>query len=84
MLARFTPGDVDYVVERELALASNYASHSDPSAVLLAGQSGAGKTILSAMLNRTFGGDAFFILSLIHILRLNATQLCTDIAGGEN
>lgn len=42
MLARFTPGDVDYVVERELALASNYASHSDPSAVLLAGQSGAG------------------------------------------
>lgn len=61
MLARFTPGDVDYVVERELALASNYASHSDPSAVLLAGQSGAGKTILSAMLNRTFGGDAFFI-----------------------
>lgn len=61
ILARFTPGDVDYVVERELALASNYASHSDPSAVLLAGQPGAGKTILSAMLNRTFGGDAFFI-----------------------
>ncbi len=60
-LARFTPGDVDYVVERELAFASNYASHSDPSAVLLADQPGAGKTILSAMLNRTFGGDAFFI-----------------------
>lgn len=57
----FTEGDVGYVLERELMLASAYNRHTDPTAILLADQPGAGKTVLSSMLNNMFHDDAFFI-----------------------
>ena len=45
----------------ELNRIAKYERHSKPSAVLLAGQPGAGKTVLSSMLSKALHDDVFFI-----------------------
>lgn len=60
-LAGFSNDDIEAVLVREILAASTYKQHSAPTAVLLAGQPGAGKTVLSDMLMKTFHGDAYFI-----------------------
>lgn len=50
--------DVFKTVEREVSLiTTRYSSHSLPKAYLLAGQPGAGKTLLSAYIARRYDGD---------------------------
>lgn len=61
ILAGFTPDDIEYVLSRELTAAANYNRHAVPTAILLAGQPGAGKTVLSAMLNQVLHDDTFLI-----------------------
>lgn len=53
--------DVKMVVDIELDQAEKYSCHLSPVAVLLAGQPGAGKTVLSAMLNKAMQDDVYFI-----------------------
>lgn len=61
-LSKFLSDDVDSVVEQELSEASKFCSpKARPTAILLAGQPGAGKTMLSAMLSKDFQGDAFAV-----------------------
>lgn len=61
-LSAFASDDVDSVVEQELLEASKFCSQkSSPTAILLAGQPGAGKTMLSAMLSKDLQGDAFAV-----------------------
>ena len=50
-LADFLPSDVEAVVASERNYAARYNRQSEPRAILLAGQPGAGKTVLSSMLN---------------------------------
>ncbi len=53
---------VKRTVERELELAKGrYHSQPSPRAILLAGQPGAGKTILSSLLQSSLDNDAVFI-----------------------
>lgn len=53
---------IEEVIEKELSRALRETKpHEQPYAVLLAGQPGAGKTVLSSMLVDAFGGDAEFI-----------------------
>lgn len=51
-LSDYCPTDVEMVVGIELEHAEKYCRNPNPVAVLLAGQPGAGKTVLSAMLNK--------------------------------
>ena len=60
-LADYLPIDVEAVVTGELNYAARYKCQSEPAAILLAGQPGAGKTVLSAMLNKFLRGDVYFI-----------------------
>lgn len=60
-LSDYAPIDVEAVVGSELNHAAKYKSHPKPIAVLLAGQPGAGKTVLSAMLNKLLHDDVYFI-----------------------
>ena len=60
-LSDFDRADVDLVVENELNRIARYTRHVNPSAVLLAGQPGAGKTVLSSMLSKAMRDDVFFI-----------------------
>ena len=60
-LSDFDRADVDLVVENELNRITRYTRHTNPSAVLLAGQPGAGKTVLSSMLSKARHDDVFFI-----------------------
>ncbi len=60
-LSEFNCADVDLVVENELNRIARYTRHANPSAVLLAGQPGAGKTVLSSMLSKAMHDDVFFI-----------------------
>lgn len=61
-LAHFQDFDVALLVEKEKALLLRRCrSHGQPAAILLAGQPGAGKTELSAMMAAQFDGDAAFI-----------------------
>jgi len=60
-LSNFDRADVDLVVENELNRIARYTRHVNPSAVLLAGQPGAGKTVLSSMLSKAMRDDVFFI-----------------------
>ena len=53
---------VKRTVEREVELAKGrYHSQPSPRAILLAGQPGAGKTILSSLLQASLDDDAVFI-----------------------
>ena len=61
-LASFEAHDVEAVVQDEVKLAmSRYQRQASPRAILLAGQPGAGKTELSAMLSSEMAGDVAFI-----------------------
>lgn len=60
-LVEFLPSDVAAVVNSELNQAAKYKQQSEPAAILLAGQPGAGKTVLSSMLNKLLHGDVYFI-----------------------
>ena len=60
-LADYLPIDVEAVVTSELNYATRYKRQSEPAAILLAGQPGAGKTVLSTMLNKFLRGDVYFI-----------------------
>lgn len=60
-LAVYCSTDVEMVVGIELDHAEKYSRHLNPVAVLLAGQPGAGKTVLSAMLNKAMRNDVYFI-----------------------
>ena len=61
-MTRFSVEDVRKVVELETALASDsFAATAAPTATLLAGQPGAGKTILSRTLSARREGNAFLI-----------------------
>ena len=60
-LSNFGLSDVEAVVANELNHIAKYERHSNPSAVLLAGQPGAGKTVLSSMLSKALHDDVFFI-----------------------
>ena len=61
LLAAYNAADVDLVVESEMSHAEKYNYHLRPTATLLAGQPGAGKTVLSAMLNKGMRDDVYFI-----------------------
>ena len=60
-LSNFDFADVEAVVANELNRIAKYERHSNPSAVLLAGQPGAGKTVPSSMLSKALHDDVFFI-----------------------
>ena len=60
-LADFLPSDVEAVVASERNYAAMYNRQSEPRAILLAGQPGAGKTVLSSMLNKLLCGNVYFI-----------------------
>lgn len=61
-LAAFTEADVSALLEDDTFLGTErYHAHTNPKAILLAGQPGAGKTELSSMMALTLGGDAAFI-----------------------
>lgn len=60
-LSDYCPTDVEMVVGIELEHAEKYCRNPNPVAVLLAGQPGAGKTVLSAMLNKAMRNDVYFI-----------------------
>ena len=60
-LADFLPSDVEAVVASERNYAARYNRQSEPRAILLAGQPGAGKTVLSSMLNKLLCGNVYFI-----------------------
>lgn len=61
-LAAFREEDISAILTRSLALATGKCDEQDsPRAILLAGQPGAGKTILSSMVVSQLGGNAFFI-----------------------
>ena len=61
-LAGFEDRDVEAVVQDEVKLAmGRYQYQAHPRATLLAGQPGAGKTELSAMLSSEMAGDTAFI-----------------------
>ena len=59
--ADFLPSDVEAVVASEWNYAARYNRQSEPRAILLAGQPGAGKTVLSSMLNKLLCGNVYFI-----------------------
>lgn len=62
LLAEFRPEDISLVVEREVSRSiAHFKSQESACAVLLAGQPGAGKTVLSSMLAKQFGGNAVLI-----------------------
>lgn len=61
LLSAYNSADVEMVIQIELDYAEKYKRHSKPTAVLLAGQPGAGKTVLSAMLNKAMCDDVYFI-----------------------
>lgn len=60
-LTAYNAADVDLVVESEMSRVARYNHHSQPTATLLAGQPGAGKTVLSSMLNKDMRDDVYFI-----------------------
>ena len=61
-LSAFSESDVAGVVEKEMAMTlSRFHRQVRPTAVLLAGQPGAGKTRLSSLAVSLMGGDAAFI-----------------------
>ena len=60
-LADFLPSDVEAVVASEWNYVARYNRQSEPRAILLAGQPGAGKTVLSSMLNKLLCGNVYFI-----------------------
>lgn len=61
-LSAFSESDVAGVVEKEMAMTlSRFHRQARPTAVLLAGQPGAGKTRLSSLAVSLMGGDAAFI-----------------------
>lgn len=60
-LSAYKSDDVECVVANELAQIKKYKCHSQPVAILLAGQPGAGKTVLSAMQTKRLQNDAYFI-----------------------
>ena len=63
-LADFLPSDVEAVVASERNYAARYNRQSEPRAILLAGQPGAGKTVLSSMLNKLLCGNVYFIIGV--------------------
>lgn len=60
-LSAYKPDDVERVAASELEQLTKYTSHARPTAILLAGQPGAGKTLLSAMQTKRFRNDVYFI-----------------------
>ena len=60
-LSDYDTTDVEIVVGIELSHTEKYSRHLKPTAVLLAGQPGAGKTVLSAMLSTAMRDDVYFI-----------------------
>lgn len=61
-LSSFGEADVETFLKEEVALdRSRYKQHQHPTAILLAGQPGAGKTELSTMMLSMLNGDAAFI-----------------------
>lgn len=61
-LSSFREEDVEAFLREEITLdQSRYQQHQHPSAILLAGQPGAGKTELSTMMLSMLNGDAAFI-----------------------
>lgn len=61
-LEQFSEDDVSGVVQDELMMdIQRYRQHNTPKAILLAGQPGAGKTELSAMMVSLLDNDAVFI-----------------------
>lgn len=61
-LAAFQPEDAAFVIEREVSQnIARYKQPCTPRAVPLAGQPGAGKTVLSTMMAETFDGNAVLI-----------------------
>lgn len=61
-LSSFSEADVEAFLKEEVALDQcRYQQHKHPSAILLAGQPGAGKTELSTMMLSMLNGDAAFI-----------------------
>ena len=60
-IADYKPDDVERVVVSELDEIEKHSSHSQPTAILLAGQPGAGKTGLSSMLVKMFQNDVYLI-----------------------
>lgn len=62
LLAAYSEEDVDALLTNELLLCTGkYFTHKAPHATLLAGQPGAGKTVLSSMLIGLLNGDAALI-----------------------
>lgn len=60
-IADYKPDDVERVVVSELDEIEKHNRHSQPTAILLAGQPGAGKTGLSSMLVKMFQNDVYLI-----------------------
>lgn len=60
-IADYKPDDVERVVVSELDEIEKHSRHSQPTAILLAGQPGAGKTGLSSMLVKMFQNDVYLI-----------------------
>ena len=50
-IAAYNSDDIAIVVSKEMSRITKYNYHSQPTAILLAGQPGAGKTVLSSMLS---------------------------------
>lgn len=60
-IADYKPDDVERVIVSELDEIEKHNRHSQPTAILLAGQPGAGKTGLSSMLVKMFQNDVYLI-----------------------
>ena len=60
-IADYNSDDIAIVVSKEMSRITKYNYHSQPTAILLAGQPGAGKTVLSSMLSTRLQNDVYLI-----------------------
>lgn len=60
-IAAYNSDDIAIVVSKEMSRITKYNYHSQPTAILLAGQPGAGKTVLSSMLSTMLQNDVYLI-----------------------